>query len=155
MRSSKIPRSLELLKTSNILTGDRTSHPRRLEPLTDEHGNLIGTVLVFRDISERRLSERRLLEAAATLRSSNDELQHFVNSAAHELRSRLSAIWGMAELLSWKFSEELRSEGEEILNYIVKGATGWHSFWKTCFPLLVQVTSTRTLPRLCLYASTD
>ena len=90
-------------------------------PLKDKHGKLIGAVLVFRDISMRRYSERQLEEAAAALRRSNEELQQFVDSAAHDLRSPLNSIKGMAELLSWKFSGQLGEKGEELISYITKG----------------------------------
>src|SRR6266542_1995417 len=34
-------------------------------PIKDERGNFIGVVLIFRDVTERRLAERRLSESAA------------------------------------------------------------------------------------------
>jgi PAS domain S-box-containing protein len=61
-------------------------------PLKNEHGKLIGAVLVFRDISPRRRSERQLEEAVSALQRSNRELQQFVNGAAHDLRSPLNVI---------------------------------------------------------------
>ncbi|HEX7234764.1 MAG TPA: CHASE3 domain-containing protein, partial [Nitrosospira sp.] len=84
-------------------------------PLKDMHGNLVGAVLVFRDISERRHSERRLEDAVAALQRSNEELQQFVNGAAHDLRSPLAVIRNTAQLVSLKFEERLGDEGAELL----------------------------------------
>ncbi|MFZ0611389.1 MAG: PAS domain S-box protein [Desulfobacterales bacterium] len=38
-------------------------------PIRDREGNVLGAVLVFRDISERRLTEKRLQESEATFRA--------------------------------------------------------------------------------------
>src|SRR4051794_14287443 len=72
---------------TNLISRDGNQLPidDSASPLKDEHGRLIGAVLVFRDISARRHSERQLKEGAEALRHSNEELQQFVNSAAHDL----------------------------------------------------------------------
>jgi PAS domain S-box-containing protein len=103
--------------------GSRLPLDNSAAPLKDEHGKVIGAVLVFRDISVRRHTEQQLEEAAVALRRSNEELQQFVNSAAHDLRSPLSSIKGMAELLSWKFSAQLGDKGKELIDYITRGVT--------------------------------
>jgi PAS domain S-box-containing protein len=112
-----------LANHANLISRDGNQLPidDNAAPLKDKHGKLIGAVLVFRDISMRRYSERQLEEAAAALRRSNEELQQFVDSAAHDLRSPLNSIKGMAELLSWKFSGQLGEKGEELISYITKG----------------------------------
>ena len=92
-------------------------------PLKDERGNLVGAVLVFRDISARRHAEQQVEDAVAALQRSNEELQQFVNGAAHDLRSPLHVIKNMAYLVSLKFSEKLGDEGKQLLAHIDKGAT--------------------------------
>jgi signal transduction histidine kinase len=92
-------------------------------PLKNEHGKLIGAVLVFRDISPRRRFERQLEEAVSALQRSNRELQQFVNGAAHDLRSPLNVIRNMTQLLSLKFSEKLDHEDKELIGYIAKAVT--------------------------------
>ncbi len=47
-------------------------------PVRDSHQNMIGTVLVFRDVTERRNEERRLHEAAEFTRSIVDTLGELV-----------------------------------------------------------------------------
>jgi len=113
-----------LANHANLISRDGNQLPidDSAAPLKDKHGKLIGAVLVFRDISMRRYSERQLEEAAAALRRSNEELQQFVDSAAHDLRSPLNSIKGMAELLSWKFSGQL---GKMEKNLSVISPKGW------------------------------
>ena len=83
-------------------------------PLNDENGNLVGAVLVFRDISARRLAEQRLV-------NTKEELQLFVDTAAHDLRSPLSSVSAMAELLAQKHQGQLGSDGQELIGFIGKG----------------------------------
>jgi PAS domain S-box-containing protein len=87
-------------------------------PLKDEHGELIGGVLVFRDISARRQSERKVHAAVAALGRSNEELQQFVNAAAHDLRSPLHTVKGMVQLLSRKLGDRLDGKSREIIGHI-------------------------------------
>lgn len=84
-------------------------------PIRDRDGRIQGAVLVFRDISARRRTERQLKE-------SNKQLEEFVAAAAHDLRSPLTSVHTMAELLSRRFGEQLGSEGRDLLGFIVGGA---------------------------------
>lgn len=58
----------------------------------DQEGNLIGFGKVTRDVSERRVADLRLREAA-------EQTAQFVAITAHELRSPVAALTGGADLL--------------------------------------------------------
>src|SRR5262249_32821205 len=75
-------------------------------PIRSGDGSLIGIVLVFRDASERRESERRkelLLDREQEARRSAEALSRskdeFVATVSHELRTPLNAIFGWVRLL--------------------------------------------------------
>ena len=91
-------------------------------PIRNETGNLIGGVLVFRDISERRKSEQELAQSALALQRSNEELQQFAFAASHDLRSPLRSMSSMAELLEAQFSDKLGEYGSRIVGYITDAA---------------------------------
>jgi PAS domain S-box-containing protein len=114
-----------LASHTNLISRRGTQSPidDSAAPLRDKHGSLVGAVLVFRDISERRHSERRLEDAVEALQRSNEELQQFVNGAAHDLRSPLTVIRNMTQLASVKFTEKLGDEGKGLLARIDKGVT--------------------------------
>jgi PAS domain S-box-containing protein len=82
-------------------------------PIRDGSGRLVGTVLVFRDVTERAVAEaqqaallareqeaRRLAEEAVQTR------EVFVSIAAHELRTPLTALMGQAQLLERRLGRE-------------------------------------------------
>ncbi len=56
-------------------------------------------------IRERELAEARLIEKNAELQKTNQELDRFVYSASHDLRSPLTSILGLVNLLEQESSE--------------------------------------------------
>jgi len=93
---------------------DGTSFPAefRVSPLYDENGRVIGSVMTFRDVSEKRAAaraaenERRYREAEAQNRAKDN----FLATLSHELRTPMTSILGWVQFLrSGEFSgDELR-----------------------------------------------
>jgi PAS domain S-box-containing protein len=97
-------------------------------PIRDENGNVIGGVMVFRDVTETRRAHRALAEAQALaesmiveLRRSNDDLSQFAAVASHDLRSPLNNIMQLSQLLERRHSDELEG-GKELLGLLVTSA---------------------------------
>ena len=68
---------------------------------------------VFRDITERKEAERRLRQA-------NRELDSFVTTVSHDLRSPLTPLIGFTELLEERYQEQLDGIGRECISEIKK-----------------------------------
>src|SRR5215475_8109606 len=92
-------------------------------PIKGAEGKIIGAVLIFRDITERRLveeersrlltSERSAREKAEAASRSKDE---FVAMISHEIRSPLNSILGWAQLLRrGKFDQAETERATEII----------------------------------------
>ena len=72
------------------------------------HANKLS---VFRDITERKEQERRLLEA-------NREMDAFVSTVSHDLRTPLTPIIAYAEYIKDNYSKELDDAAIEMLTEI-------------------------------------
>lgn len=97
-------------------------------PIRDANGNVLGGVLLVRDISERRRTERELADThrklevlAAELRRSNEDLSQFAHVASHDLRSPLKTVLQFAQLLERRHAEQL-GDGKQLLDYVMAGA---------------------------------
>ena len=78
--------------------------------LCDSRGNIVGAIESIRDITERRRAEealrkahdeleRRVKERTAELESRNAEMERFVYTVSHELRSPLISVGGVLGIL--------------------------------------------------------
>lgn len=97
-------------------------------PIRDASGEIIGAVLVFRDITAQRQIERdlretheRLESSAVELKRSNEDLSQFAHVASHDLRSPLNTVVQFSQILERKHGDRL-GEGRELLGYIVGAA---------------------------------
>jgi PAS domain S-box-containing protein len=105
----------ELANHTVLIATDGTRRPidDSAAPIRDVHGELLGVVLVFRDISQRRADERRVEQSLEDARQSRtvaearqqeleDALQvknRFLAAVSHELRTPINAIMGWAAML--------------------------------------------------------
>jgi PAS domain S-box-containing protein len=98
-------------------------------PIIDERGHLLGAVMVFRDVTERRKSEaeiqrlnhdleRRVVERTAELLAANNELEAFSYSVSHDLRAPLRSIDGFSQILLEDNDRQLDDQGKDHLRRI-------------------------------------
>ncbi|MHB1399982.1 MAG: PAS domain S-box protein [Trichloromonadaceae bacterium] len=79
-------------------------------PLHDAEGRVVGILGTFDDITERKAAEEALVKA-------NRELDAFVYTVSHDLRSPLTPIIGYAEVLQLTCREQL---DEQSLNFLAE-----------------------------------
>jgi PAS domain S-box-containing protein len=73
----------------------------------------IGAVVSFMDITDRKFAERKLMAA-------NQELDAFVSTVSHDLRTPISAVVGYTDLIKETYANELSEEVQELLDIIVQ-----------------------------------
>jgi PAS domain S-box-containing protein len=68
-------------------------------PIRDAQGSITGVVLVFRDISERKVLERELHDRMEALAEADRRKDEFLAMLAHELRNPLGAVNNALQIL--------------------------------------------------------
>jgi len=74
-------------------------------------GSNAGTVAYLRDVTDQRRSQ-------ADLSLKNDELEHYVHSIAHDLRSPLVSMLGFTRLLRDDYAHQLDEKGAHFLDRV-------------------------------------
>jgi len=72
-------------------------------PIREPGGSTRGVVLIFRDFSERKAAEKKLIEANFALDAANRAKDQFLAALSHELRTPLTPV--LAILTNWEVSD--------------------------------------------------
>jgi two-component system sensor histidine kinase/response regulator len=67
-------------------------------PLRDEHGQVLGTVSIGRDITERKKQEEEVRQAKELAEEATRMKSDFLANMSHEIRTPMNAIIGMSHL---------------------------------------------------------
>jgi PAS domain S-box-containing protein len=81
----------------------------------DADGNLLGTQLIFWDVTDQKRTEDERNRYAAELERSNRDLEQFAYNVSHDLQSPLRTIASYCQLLQRQFGNELKGEGKDYL----------------------------------------
>jgi PAS domain S-box-containing protein len=97
-------------------------------PIRDGSGNIIGVVLVFRDITERRAVELQEKKSSAALAAqaellarTNADLEQFAYAASHDLQEPLRMITTYSQLLLKGYRGQLEGEAGLCVQNIADG----------------------------------
>ena len=84
---------------------------------------LNGSMLVLRDVTERRLAQERVTETARELERSNRELTEFAAVASHDLRAPLRSVTSFVSLMEEDYGDTFTDEGRTYVTRIKAAVT--------------------------------
>lgn len=124
----KTGRPLDIVDSFPMSDGTHYFHTR-LVPETAPDGSIGSVLSVARDVTERKRAddeiqrlntdlERRVSERTRELTAANAELEDFVHSITHDLRSPLRALSGFSELVQTDYGDVIDDTGRDYLRRI-------------------------------------
>ena len=107
-------------------------------PIRNSHGELIGNILVFRDVTEqRRLAAET--EHVTRLQLELKTKDEFLSHVSHELRSPLTSIYSFTSIIADDLAGSTTAEQKEYLQIVLKNVVQLQSMIED----LLTVTQTR------------
>lgn len=120
--NSGIARNLEI--TGKLADGGVATFLTTKTPLRDNNGKVIGIVATSLDITERKRMEVELNKAKETAERANKAKSEFIENMSHDIKTPLSGVIGMAELLALKLQDGSCDEAcQEYAEDIKKSAS--------------------------------
>lgn len=114
-----------------------------ITPVHDKHGEVTHFIAIKQDITDRKASEKLLLQNYEELKKTNAELDRFVYSTSHDLRAPLLSVLGLIDL-----SREVVERNHEALSYLDMMRDGIKRADETIKQILIYSRNSRLKPHI-------
>ncbi len=96
-------------------------------PIFDEKGDVIASVHIVKDITERKRAEERQAELLKEVESVNKELKDFAYVVSHDLKAPLRGIKTLADWMVTDYADKLDEDGREQVNLLSSRVSRMHN----------------------------
>jgi PAS domain S-box-containing protein len=98
-----------------------------ITPIKDADGSIDRLLAVSRDITERKLAERRQAQLLEQLEKTNQELKDFAYVVSHDLKAPLRGIKTLAEWITTDYADKLDDNGKEQMSLLAGRVDRMHN----------------------------
>ncbi|GAA4454973.1 hypothetical protein GCM10023189_22210 [Nibrella saemangeumensis] len=92
-------------------------------PVTDEHGETLMTMAIYRDITMTRRYHRQMEQYIVELKRSNESLEQFAYVASHDLQEPLRKIQSFGDVLANQYAYNLGENGADLVGRMQSAAS--------------------------------
>lgn len=100
-------------------------------PMRDKHNNIVGLMGISFDITDRKKIEEELKKAKEQAEAASEAKSEFIANMSHDVKTPLSGMINIAELLS----ERLLGEEKEFVLYLLTSGQQLINFFSNCIEL--------------------
>jgi PAS domain S-box-containing protein len=98
-----------------------------VSPIKDADGGIDRLLAVSRDITGRKLAERRQAQLLEQLEKTNQELKDFAYIVSHDLKAPLRGIKTISDWISTDYADKLDNDGKEQLSLLANRVDRMHN----------------------------
>jgi len=96
-------------------------------PILDENGEIIASVHIAKDITQRKLAEEKQAELVEKVESINKELKDFAYIVSHDLKAPLRGIKTLSDWITTDYSHKLDEKGREQMGLLSSRVERMHN----------------------------
>jgi PAS domain S-box-containing protein len=86
------------------------------------NGKIKYAVAMVDDITDKKLTEKKILRMNEKLKASNEELEQFAYVSSHDLQEPLRKVKNYTELLEVRYEDQLDEKAKKYMKIIISGA---------------------------------
>ena len=96
-------------------------------PIFDENGEIIASVHITKDITERKCAEERQATLFEEVERINQELKDFAYIVSHDLKAPLRGVKTLADWISADYADKLGDKGREQMELLLSRVMRMHN----------------------------